>query len=368
MSNQINYIPWAKPDFGGNEQKYLADALTSTWISDGYYIRKFEEDFTRYFGSKFGITTSNGTAALQLAILACDIGPGDEVVVPGFTFVAPANMVIAAGAIPVYADVDPRTWLIDPTSIEKCITKKTKAVIVVHIYGNICDMDSINNIALKHDLWVIEDTAEAAFSKYKGKLAGAFGDIGCFSFQATKTITMGEGGCVLTDNSHLHEKMRLIRDHGMRKEKRYWHDVVGFNFRLTNMQAAVGCGQLDNINNIIFNRKRVYELYRDELDNEYGINMQYFPAYVEPVVWAIAVKIDPNAFRGDRDFLIEKMLEMGIETRPGFYSFGVMPLYNTTILPVSGDVGANVLSFPSYPSLTSDEIRFICNEFKKFRK
>jgi len=373
LSNQLKYkthikFPWAKPAFSIKEKEYLMDALESTWISDGYYIQKFEDDFTRYFGSKFGITTSNGTAALQLAILACDIGPGDEVIVPGFTFVSPVNMVIAVGATPVYADVDPWTWLIDPTAIEKCITKKTKAVIPVHIYGNVCDMDSINNLALKHGFFVIEDTAEAAFSKYKGKFAGAIGDIGCFSFQATKTITMGEGGCVLTDNSDLHDKMRLLRDHGMRKGKRYWHDVVGFNFRLTNMQAAVGCGQFENIHKIIFNRKVVNELYRDELGNEHGITLQYFPASVEPVVWAIAVKIDPNAFKGDRNFLIQTMLEIGIETRPGFYPIGAMPLYNTPLLPVSNDVGSNVISLPSYPSLSADEISFICNELKKLRK
>lgn len=361
-------IPWAKPTFYGKEKTYLANALDSTWISGGYYVERFEEEFTRYNGSRYGITTSNGTIALQLAILALGIGPEDEVIIPGFTFVAPANMVIEAGATPVYADIDPLTWCIDPDSVDKCITSRTKAIIPVHIYGNVCDMDTLKNLAEEHHLYLIEDTAEAAFSKYKRKYAGTFGDVGCFSFQATKTITMGEGGFVLTDNIKLYEKMRLIRDHGMRKDKRYWHDVVGYNFRLTNLQAAVGCGQIENLDSIILERQRVFRLYHEHLTNEPGITMQHFKLEVEPVVWAIAVKIDPNLFKGDRDFLIRSMLEVRIETRPGFYPFSVMPLYNTPSLPVSKDVGAHVISLPSFPSLADEEIVFICDHFKRLRK
>jgi len=361
-------IPWAKPTFYGKEKIYLADALESTWISGGYYVERFEKEFIQCNNSKYGVTTSNGTTALQLAILVLGIGPGDEVIVPGFTFVAPANMVIQAGATPVYADIDPLSWCIDPNSVRRCITKRTKAIIPVHVYGNVCDMDVLKNVAEENSLYVIEDTAEAAFSKYRGKCAGTFGDVGCFSFQATKSITMGEGGFVLTNDMHLYEKMDIIRNHGMHKSKRYWHDMIGYNFRLTNLQAAVGLGQLENIDNIILERKRVYQLYRKHLADEEVIRLQYFKPEVDPVVWAIAMKIDPNYFKGDRDFLIKAMLECGVETRPGFYPFSVMALYNAPSLPVSENVGAHVISLPSFPSLTEEEIAFICDQFKKLKK
>lgn len=361
-------IPWAKPKFYGKEKIYLADALESTWVSGGYYVEKFEKEFTQRNGSKYGITTANGTTALQLAILALGIGPGNEVVVPGFTFVAPANMVIKAGATPVYADIDPSTWCIDANSVIKYVTNRTKAIIAVHVYGNVCDMEILKDLAVEKSLCIIEDTAEAAFSKYKGKYAGTFGNAGCFSFQATKSISMGEGGFVLTNDKDLYERMRIIRNHGMREGKRYWHDIVGYNFRLTNLQAAVGCGQLENIDNIILERKRIYQLYCKHLAKEEGIRFQYFKPEVDPVVWAIAIKIDPHYFRGDRDFLIKSMLEFGIETRPGFYPFSVMPLYNAPSLPVSEDVGAHVISLPFSPSLTEEEIIFICDQFKKLKK
>lgn len=360
-------IPWAKPVFGHKEKEYLMNALESTWISGGQYIERFENEFKLSVNSENCITTSNGTAALQLALLALGIRPGDEVIVPGFTFVAPANMVIAVGATPVYADIDELTWCIDPLAVERCITSRTKAIIAVHIYGNVCDMDTLKSIAGRYKLALIEDTAEAAFSKYKGKYAGTFGDIGCFSFHATKTIVMGEGGCVLTDKADLYEKMRLIRDHGMHKEKRYWHDVIGFNFRLTNLQAAVGCGQLENIDNIIANRKRMYQLYCGQLESEPGVFVQYFNPEVDPVVWAMAIKIDPKAFKGGRDFLIQSLLDVGIETRPGFYPFCVLPLYNTPKLAVSEAVGLNVICLPSYSSLSIDEIKFICDQLKKLK-
>jgi perosamine synthetase len=277
-------------------------------------------------------------------------------------------MIIDAGATPAYADINPLTWCLDPVSVEKCITSNTKAIIPVHVYGNVCDMDALKLLAERHRLFIIEDVAEAAFSKYKGQFAGTFGKAGCFSFQATKTITMGEGGFVLTDYQELYEAMCIIRDHGMRKGRRYWHDVVGYNFRLTNLQAAVGCGQLENLNLIISERKRVFQLYRQNLDGEKGITLQHFSSDVEPVVWTIAVKIDPAFFNGDRDFLMEFLLEKGIETRPGFYPPSVMPLYGSPSLTVSEDVAAHVIGLPSFPSLTEAEINFICDQLKLSRQ
>lgn len=361
-------IPWASPNFGGKEKEYLLDALESTWISGGPYVERLEKEFLELHRSPYGVAVSNGTTALELALLALGVGPGDEVVVPGFTFVAPANMVLALGATPVYADIDPAPWCLDPKAAERAITRKTKAILPVHVYGNVCDMAALLEIARRHKVAIVEDTAEAAFSKFNDGFAGTFGDLGCFSFQATKTITTGEGGFVLTRRKDLWEKMRMIRDHGMRKGKRYWHDVVGHNFRLTNLQAAVGCAQLERLPEILRARETMYRLYGERLSGLEGVTMQRFRAEVKPVVWAVAAQIAPDRFTGDRDRLIGNLAERGIETRPGFYPFSAMPLYKAPRLPVSEAVGANVISLPSSPFMTEAQIDYTCDHFRRLLK
>lgn len=361
-------IPWAKPLFFGKEKEYVVDALESTWISGGRYVEKFEKLFETLNKAKYGITTSNGTTALHLALLALGIKTGDEVIVPGFSFAAPANMVIAVGARPVFAEIDPLTWCLDHTSVEKSITDKTKVIIAVHTYGNVCNMGSLKTIAKRYNLAIIEDVAEASFSKYKKEFAGTIGDIGCFSFQATKTITMGEGGFCMTNSKHLYQKMQLFRNHGMRREKHYWHEVVGFNFRLTNLQAAVGYAQLEEVKKAIAARRNIYLLYRKHLIDEHGITMQYFPTEVEPVVWAMGIKINARMFKGNRDFLIRSLAEKGIETRPGFYTFSSMPPYHSPKLPVCENVSKNVICLPFFPQLSEEEINFICTHLKKLKR
>ena len=368
MSGRTIRIPWSKPVFWGNEKKYVNEAVESTWISGGSFIERFEAEFTALHGMSYGITVSNGTTALQLALMSLGIGPGDEVIVPGFTFVAPVNMVIGLGATPVYADIDVRTWSIDPVSVERCITDRTKVILAVHIYGNVCDMGPLKKLATDRGLFLIEDNAESMFSRYKGQYSGTFGDAGCFSFQATKTIAMGEGGFVLFSRKDTYDCARTIRDHGMRPGKRYWHDVVGYNFRLTNLQAALGYAQLERTQDIISNRRRVFDLYRKNLTGMPGVTLQHFPSDVDPVVWAVAAKIDPEFFKVDRDGFLQAMLEAGVEMRPGFYPMGHMPLYQTTALPVSTEVGLNVLIFPSFPSLTEEKIDYIVRQFRKILK
>ncbi|MCK5580715.1 MAG: DegT/DnrJ/EryC1/StrS family aminotransferase [Candidatus Omnitrophica bacterium] len=243
-------IPCGKPSFWGNEKAYLMDAFDSTWISRGKYIEQFEGQLVQELDAGFGAVASSGTAALQLALLALGAGPGDEVIVPGYSFAAPVNMVIAVGATPVYADVNPETWCLDASRVARCVTDKTKAILAIHIYGNMCDMDALKKVAQEHNLYLVEDAAEALFSKYAGKYSGTWGDVGCFSFQATKTLTMGEGGFVVTQNKELYDKMFRMRNHGMDPDKHYWHKDTGFNFRLTNLQAAIGCAQLEKVDEI----------------------------------------------------------------------------------------------------------------------
>ena len=221
MSNK--FIPWASTHYWGNEQNYVVDALKSTWISGGSYVEKLETEFAKFCDSPYAVTSSNGTTAIQLAYLAIDIKPGDEIIVPGFGFMAAANVALNMGAKPVFCEVDYDTWCMTDKSIESCVTSKTKAIVPIHTYGNVCDMDKLLEIAHQYNIPVIEDAAEAIGSEYKGKVAGTLGKLGTYSFHATKTITTGEGGAIVTDNLELSNKMKLYRSHGM-STRRYWHD------------------------------------------------------------------------------------------------------------------------------------------------
>lgn len=361
-------IPWASPFISSKEKEYLQDAINSTWISGGAYVEKLERDFTRLLNSRYGIATSSGTSSLQLALLAYGIGSGDEVIVPGFSFAGAANMVLATGAAAVFVDIDSDTWCIDVDLIEERITSKTRAIIAVHTYGNVCDMDKLLQVADDHNLYLIEDAAEATLSKYKGRYSGTFGNIGCFSFQATKTITTGEGGFVVTNEKDLFDKMLLISNHGMKGDKRYWHEVIGYNFRLTNIQASIGCAQLQNLKKIITMRKNVYQQYQQLLNGEKGITLQRFLPEVEPVVWSVAVRIDPDIFGMDRDSVMNHLKKAGIETRPGFYPFSAMELYNAPRLSIAENLAEKVISLPMFCKLSTNEVEYISSQLKALRQ
>lgn len=364
MNNKVK-IPWARPDFWGGEKEMVMDALDSKWISGGRYVEQFEEHFARYIGAEHAVTASNGTTAIHLALLAAEIGKNDEVIVPGFGFMAAANVAVHVGAFPVFADVDPDTWCLSGKEIEKHISPRTKAIVPIHTYGNVCDMDAIMEVANRLGIMVIEDAAEAIGSKYKGKSAGTIGIMGTYSFHATKTITTGEGGAVTTDDEAMYRRMQLFRNHGV-GAKRYWHEVIGHNFRLTNMQAALGCAQLNAIDEISEQRDRVYNAYKRNLSTIEGVTLQRFSADVEPVVWAIAVKLDPQLFPMHRDQLIRKLNELGIETRPGFHAASEMKhLYATEQLPVCELLSKQVVSLPSFPMLSDNEIEYICVSLEK---
>lgn len=364
-----HFIPWAKPDFWGNEQKYVAEALTSTWISGGPFLDRFENDFAQYCGVRHALTSSNGTTALHMAFLALGLKAGDEVILPGFAFMGAANMALYVGAQPVFADVDPQTWCLSVDEIEKNITLRTKLIVPVHTYGNICDLDAIMQLADSRSITVVEDVAEAFACRYGNRLAGTFGAIGTFSFQATKTITTGEGGMVITNDDDLYDRMALCRSHGMRRKHYYWHDVAGHNFRLTNMQAAVGVAQMEKLEQIIRERKRVHSQYKKLFSNVPGLTLQYFSPEVDPVLWAIAIKLDTNAFPQGRDVVIQEMMQFGIETRPGFVAPHLMGhIYICPALPISEDLSNNVLSLPTYPTLQDEQIYYICSQLMKLKR
>ncbi|MBK8889686.1 MAG: DegT/DnrJ/EryC1/StrS family aminotransferase [Dechloromonas sp.] len=365
---QIKNIPWAGPRYWGNEERYVIDALRSSWISGGAYVERLEEDFARYCDASYAIAASNGTTALHMAYLALDILPGDEVIVPGFGFMAAANIALHVGAIPVFSEVDPDSWCMTAKDIERCITPKTKAIVPIHTYGNVCDMAPIMELADRKALLVLEDAAEAIGSKYMGRMAGTIAPVGIYSFHATKTITTGEGGAAVTSSIELRDRMHLFRSHGM-AARRYWHEVAGHNFRLTNMQAAIGCAQLEQIEAITKERDRVYKTYTRLLQNVEGAMLQYYSDKVDPVVWAIAIALDVSAFSQGRDAVIEQLNQLGIETRPGFYSANTMPhIYGKLRLPVCEYLSQQVISLPSSPTLTEEEIERVCTSFKSCKK
>ena len=364
-SNDIHF-PVAIPNFGGNEFKYLTDAFLSTWISStGSYIDRFEDSFSAYSDCKYGIAVSNGTAALHVSLLALGIGEGDEVIVPDLTFAATINSVLHANATPVIVDVEEQSWCIDSIEIEKAITSKTKAIIAVHLYGQVCDMDSIMKLARQYNLKVIEDCAEAHGAKFKSKKVGSIGDVGCFSFFGNKVITTGEGGMCTTNSLELNDKLRLLRDHGMSKTRRYFHEVVGYNYRLTNLQAAIGLAQLERIDNIHKNRSLYEKLYQKVLSRP---EFQFQKNLVERkrIVWLVCLLVENKS---ERDKLMNLLKEYSIEARPFFYLLSEMDIYKKYSKkenPIAAKISSCGINLPAYESLKSlDQIELIINKIMK---
>jgi len=354
-------LPWAKPNYWGQEREWVADALSSSWISGGAYLDRLEAEIGPWNGATHALAVNNGTTAIHLAFLAIGLNRGDEVVIPGFAFLAAANVALHMGAVPVFADVDPQTWCVTAEAVERCLSPRTKAVVPVHTYGNACDMEPLMELCRAAGIPVIEDAAEAFGSSYRGRRLGSIGDLGTLSFQATKTITTGEGGMVLTSRDEFVLPMKLYRSHGMRV-RRYFHEVAGHNFRLTNMQAALGCAQFACIDDIITARRGMHESYRAALAGIDGITLQHFAPDVDPVLWAFAVTLDAGAFPQGRDAVIDQMSARGIETRNGFCSPAEMGhLYGpVTNIDTARDLSDRIISLPSYPTLTAAEIEHVC--------
>ncbi len=356
-----DFIPVYEPVLGGNEKKYVMDCMDSGWISSlGKYVTEFEKGFSSYCGRKFGVSVANGTVALHLALLALGIKKSDEVIVPDMTFVATANAVSYVGAKPVAVDSEMETWNIDTSKIEEKITKKTKAIIPVHLFGHPCDMDPIIDIAKDHSLFVVEDAAEAHGAEYKGKKVGGFGSISCFSFYGNKTITTGEGGMCLTDDEKLAEEMSFLKDHGMSKEKRYWHSKVGFNMRMTNIQAAIGLAQLEQIDKFIDRKRKNSELYNSLLKGVDGITLPPEMPWAKSTYWMYSVLVQ-DAYGRSRDQLMSKLKENKIDSRPFFYPMHQLPMYKSErSFPVADELSARGISLPSSPSLTKDDVERVC--------
>ena len=366
-------IPVCEPLMGGKELEYVTDCLKSNWISSaGKYISEFEEGFSAYCGSKYGIATTSGTAALHLALAALGIGRGDEVILPAFTMAACAFAVLYTGAKPVLVDSEPDTWNIDVLQIEKKITPRTKAIMPVHMYGHPCDMDPILDIARKHRLFVVEDAAEAHGAAYRGRRAGGIGDVGCFSFYANKIITTGEGGMIVTDDEKVAERARRLKDQSFSRERRFLHTELGFNYRMTNVQAAIGLAQLEQIDRFVERRRSNACLYNGRLRGTPGLTLPGEKPWAKNVYWMYSVVIE-DAFGMSRDDLMGFLRQKGVDTRTFFIPMHVQPAFKDAGLfegeryPVSEHLAARGLYLPSGSGLTEGQIRTVCEAIHQAR-
>jgi perosamine synthetase len=357
-------IPVFEPHFLQRERELLMECIDTGWISSqGRFIPVFEEMFARRMGMPHGVATSNCTTALHLALLALGIGAGDEVLCPDLTFIAPANMIRLANAKPVLVDVEPDSWGIDANRAAEKVTPRTKAIMVVHAFGHSSNMDPIMALAAKHGLRVIEDTAEAPGALYKGRTVGAIGDVSCFSFFANKIVTTGEGGMVLCRDAGTDKALRILRDHGMSREKRYVHDVVGFNYRMTNMQAAIGVAQMEKFDTILMKRDAQAEHYRLRFSKGGRIAWRPTADYCRPVHWLATVTLRRAELR---DPLIQHLSNAGIDARPMVYPVHTAKPYqaenNPSDFPVSRSTSLRSLHLPSSTNLTPVQIDRICDE------
>jgi perosamine synthetase len=364
--NRQNFIPVAEPCLDGNELAYVVDCVQSGWVSSlGTYIQRFEEEFAAFCGTSYAVATSNGTTALHLALAVLGIGPGDEVIVPTLSFVATANAVAYTGAKPVFVDSEPYTWNINPELIRKKITPRTKAIIPVHLYGHPADMKPILEIAAQGDghseLFVIEDAAEAHGALYNGRRVGSLGCLNAFSFYGNKIITTGEGGMLTTSDESLAQSARFLRDHAMSPEKRYWHPQIGYNYRLTNIQAALGLAQIESINRFMQRKRQIAQTYNTLLAGIPGIILPPEADWATSVYWMYSILITED-YPLSRDELRAYLSEQGIDSRPFFYPIHTMPPYDAGERhPVAEKLSQQGINLPSSVKLTDDDLHRIAD-------
>jgi perosamine synthetase len=364
VDRSSQHVQVARPDMTHGEFRSVLDAFLSSWISSkGPYVGKFERDFAAFIGAGHGIAVSNGTVALHLALVALGIGPGDEVIVPDLTFAATINAVLYCGATPVIIDIDRRTWCMSLAAVEQACTPRTRAVIPVHLYGRPAEIGPIAQFAARRGIAVVEDCAEAHGARYDGRPVGQFGDVNCFSFYANKIVTTGEGGMCLTNSAELAQSLRVLRDHGITPNRSYWHERVGFNYRITNLQAAIGHSQLWRIDETLARNKQLAALYRNALKDIRGVR---FPPPMErvyqPVVWLACVLVPADK----RDAILAAAVEAGIEMRPFFHSLSSLPPYEkfARCCPNSAELSATGINLPTSRSVDLKVIQRIVKVFR----
>jgi perosamine synthetase len=361
--SQPAFIPVNEPLLNGNEEKYLVECIRTGWISsEGPFIKKFEEQFAARLGRKYGVAVSNGSVALDAAVVALGLGLGDEVIMPTFTIISCAAAIVRAGAVPVVVDCDPATWNMDVAQVEARITPRTKAIMVVHIFGLPMDMDPLLALARKHSLKVIEDAAEMHGQTYKSKPCGGFGDISTFSFYPNKHITTGEGGMIVTDDPALAEKCRSLRNLCFKPEQRFVHDELGWNFRMTNLQAALGVAQLQRLDEFVQIKRRMGARYTNLLTGTPGIQLPLaHTAYADNIYWVYGMVLD-DSVPFDAKEAMTRLGKLGIGTRPFFWPMHEQPVFKKMGLfagesyPVAERIARRGFYIPSGMALTNEQL------------
>lgn len=357
------FIPISKPSITELEIEYVTDAIRSGWVSShGRYIDIFEKKFAEYCGTKYALTTSSGTTALHLALVSYGIKEGDEVIVPDFTFISTANAVTYTGAKVVLVDIEEDTLCIDPVKVEKAITDKTKAIIPVHIYGHPANMIEINQIAQKYNLIVLEDAAEAHGAEVKSQKTGSLGHCGIFSFYGNKIVTCGQGGMLTTNDEKLYQRAKYLRQYANSEERQYWHEEIGYNYRMTNLQAALGLAQLERIDETIEKKREIFQLYQQKLGGINGIKLNFTADWALNVYWLICLQVE-NYTETKRNIFMQFLRSKGIETRPFFNGLSDMPMYinNSQGTPVSHIISPRGVNLPSYWEIKAEDIDYICD-------
>ncbi|MBU2541442.1 MAG: DegT/DnrJ/EryC1/StrS family aminotransferase [Candidatus Omnitrophica bacterium] len=366
-------IPVCEPCLSDKELKYAKECIKANWISSAgkKYIREFEDRFAKLCGVKYATSCTSGTAALHLALASLGIKKGDEVIIPTFAMIAVASAVVYLEAKPILVDIEPLTYNIDPTKIEEKITKRTKAIIIVHTYGHPAQMDEIKRIAKRYKLYLIEDAAEAHGAKYKGRRIGGIGDVGCFSFYANKIITTGEGGMLTTNNARIVKMAQILKNHAFSKERHFWHKYLGYNYRLTGLAASIGLAQLENFDKLLKARIRNAKYYSSLLKNVKGITLPIEKKEVKNVFWMYSILIEDD-FGLTRDDLRYCLAKKGIETRTFFIPIHLQPiyfkLYRRERFPVSEELSRKGMYLPSSSNLKKKEIDYIVGAIKDCQK
>jgi perosamine synthetase len=360
---------------GNKEKKYIKDCIKNASITQGLYVDRFEKKFSKFVGCKYGISTTSGTTALHLACKVLDIKFGDEVLVSSSTNMASAFAVDYCGAIPVPIDIVKETWQMDTSKIEEKITKNTKAIMVVHLFGHPVDMDPVVKIAKKYNLKIIEDCAESPGVEYKNKKVGSIGHVSAFSFYANKTITSGEGGMLVTNSKKLAIKAKSLKNLGYGRVNKFLHEYIGFNYRLPNLSAAIGLGQLENIKNILIKKKKIYQRYTSNLKDVKGINIPKIENWcTKYIMWVYNIYLD-KTFPINRDILVKKLASWGIETRNSFVPINQQKVFlkKNRALKRKDCINANFIMkngfyLPSGNNIKNQDIDFICNKIKEISK
>lgn len=362
-------IPLCIPEIGENEWKYVKECIDTNWVSSvGSYVTLFEERFSQYVQSKKAVVTMNGTAAIQLALIALGIGEGDEVIVPSMTFISPVNAIKYVGAVPVFCDVRRDTFVMDEEKIEDLITEKTKAILPVHIYGHPVDMDEVMELAKKYNLYVIEDATEALGSQYKEKMAGTIGHIGCFSFNGNKLITTGAGGMLVTNDEKLGERAKFLSTQTkvVLENKAFYHPEIGYNFRMPNLLAAFGVAQLEQVEEYLKVKLENAAYYNEKLKDVKGVTLPVEMSWAKNCFWLYSILIEDD-YPISRDELIKKLGENKIESRPFFMPVHDMPPYKECKagdMKATEEIAARGINLPSSASLTKEQIDIICEVIK----